>query len=93
MSFMPGPWELLIILAIVLVIFGAGKLPRVMGDLAKGVKTFKAGIKDDEKEAAQEAAQEQEKEQIAKSEAVAPEEADKETGTETDTEKDKAADG
>ena len=74
MSFMPGPWELLIILAIVLVIFGAGKLPRVMGDLAKGVKTFKAGIKDDEKEAAQEAAQEQEKEQIAKSEAVAPEE-------------------
>jgi sec-independent protein translocase protein TatA len=46
MSFMPGPWELLIVLAIVLVIFGAGKLPRVMGDLAKGVKTFKAGLND-----------------------------------------------
>jgi sec-independent protein translocase protein TatA len=46
MSFIPGPWELLIILAIVLVIFGAGKLPKVMGDLAKGVKTFKAGLND-----------------------------------------------
>jgi sec-independent protein translocase protein TatA len=30
-----------------LVLFGAGKLPRVMGDLAKGIKTFKAGMKDE----------------------------------------------
>ena len=33
-----GVWQVILILAIVLIIFGAGKLPRVMGDLAKGVK-------------------------------------------------------
>ncbi len=39
-----GVWELLLILAIVLVIFGAGKLPKVMGDLGKGVNSFKKGL-------------------------------------------------
>jgi len=43
-----GFWEALLILAIVVVIFGAGKLPTVMGDLAKGIKTFKAGLKEEE---------------------------------------------
>ena len=42
-----GLTEMLIILAIVLVLFGAGKLPSVMGDLAKGVRNFKAGLKDE----------------------------------------------
>ena len=42
-----GMTEMLIILAIVLVIFGAGKLPSVMGDLAKGVRNFKAGMRDE----------------------------------------------
>src|SRR5947209_15124474 len=37
----------LIVLAIVLVLFGAGKLPRVMGDFAKGIKAFKAGMKEE----------------------------------------------
>jgi sec-independent protein translocase protein TatA len=40
----------LVVLAIVLVLFGAGKLPRVMGDFAKGIKAFKAGMKDDDDE-------------------------------------------
>lgn len=39
-----GIWELLLILAIVLVVFGAGKLPKVMGDLGKGVTSFKKGL-------------------------------------------------
>ena len=43
-----GMTEMLIILAIVVIIFGAGKLPSVMGDLAKGVRNFKAGLKDEE---------------------------------------------
>jgi len=47
-----GIWQVLIILLIVLVLFGAGKLPRVMGDMAKGIKSFKAGLKDDDDEAA-----------------------------------------
>jgi sec-independent protein translocase protein TatA len=38
----------LVVLAIVLILFGAGKLPRVMGDFAKGIKNFKAGMKDDD---------------------------------------------
>ncbi len=37
----------MVVLVIILIVFGAGKLPRVMGDLAKGIKTFKAGLKDE----------------------------------------------
>jgi len=37
-----------ILLVIVLVIFGAGKLPQVMSDVAKGIKAFKDGMKDNE---------------------------------------------
>jgi sec-independent protein translocase protein TatA len=42
----------LVVLAIILILFGAGKLPRVMGDFAKGIKNFKAGMKDDDDPAA-----------------------------------------
>jgi sec-independent protein translocase protein TatA len=37
-----------LLLGIVLIVFGAGKLPRVMGDIAKGLKAFKDGMKDGE---------------------------------------------
>jgi len=40
-------WHIMLVLVVVLILFGAGKLPQVMGDLAKGVKNFKAGLKDD----------------------------------------------
>jgi len=46
-----GPWQIILILVIVLIIFGAGKLPRVAGDLAKGIKNFKSGMSEDDKEA------------------------------------------
>jgi sec-independent protein translocase protein TatA len=42
----------LVVLAIVLVLFGAGKLPRVMGDFAKGIKAFKTGMKEEDETAA-----------------------------------------
>ena len=42
----------LVVLAIILVLFGAGKLPRVMGDFAKGIKAFKSGMKEPEDEVA-----------------------------------------
>ncbi|MCH2548046.1 MAG: twin-arginine translocase TatA/TatE family subunit, partial [Alphaproteobacteria bacterium] len=35
-----GIWQLVLILLIVLLIFGAGKLPRVMGDVGKGVRSM-----------------------------------------------------
>ena len=38
----------LVVLAIILILFGSGKLPRVMGDFAKGIKNFKAGMKEDD---------------------------------------------
>jgi sec-independent protein translocase protein TatA len=41
----------LVVLVIVLLLFGAGKLPRVMGDFAKGIKAFKAGMKEEGDEA------------------------------------------
>lgn len=45
---MIGPWEIFLILLVVLVVFGAGRLPTMMGDLAKGVKAFKQGLKDED---------------------------------------------
>ncbi len=38
----------IVVLAIILILFGAGKLPRVMGDFAKGIKAFKAGMKEED---------------------------------------------
>ena len=41
-----GPTELIIILVIVIIIFGAGKLPEIGGALGKGIKEFKTASKD-----------------------------------------------
>ena len=40
--------HLLIVLLIILVLFGAGKLPSVMSDFAKGLKAFKSGMNEEE---------------------------------------------
>jgi sec-independent protein translocase protein TatA len=45
--------EILLIALVVFLLFGAGKLPRLMGDMAEGVKAFKKGLKDDDKPAVQ----------------------------------------
>lgn len=37
--------HILVVLLVVLVLFGAGKLPSVMGDLGKGLRNFKDGLK------------------------------------------------
>ncbi len=42
----PGMWELGVILLIVLIFFGAGKLPQVLGQMGKGVRAFKDGVKE-----------------------------------------------
>jgi sec-independent protein translocase protein TatA len=47
-SFSPSHW--LVVLAVILLLLVAGKLPRVMGDLAKGIKSFRAGMKDDDED-------------------------------------------
>lgn len=43
-----GPWEWGIILVLVLIVFGVGKLPNVLGQMGKGVKAFKDGMNEDE---------------------------------------------
>ena len=42
-------WHWLVVLAVVLLLFGSGKISGLMGDVAKGLKSFKANIKEDEK--------------------------------------------
>lgn len=42
----PGWLEILLILVVVLLLFGAKRLPEVMGSFGKGVKEFKKGVKD-----------------------------------------------
>ena len=46
----PSIWQLLIVLVIVLLLFGRGKIPQLMGDMAKGIKSFKKGMKQEDKE-------------------------------------------
>ncbi len=43
-------WHWLIVLAVVLLLFGRGKIPELMGDVAKGIKNFKSGMAEDETE-------------------------------------------
>jgi len=45
-----GTQELLIILVLVMIIFGAGKLPQVGSSLGKGLRNFKKGMSDAEEE-------------------------------------------
>lgn len=56
----PSFLQILLILMLVLILFGAGKLPRVMGDIGKGVRSMRDGLKgeDEEKAAAKRLAEE-----------------------------------
>ena len=45
----PSIWQLLIVLAIVLLLFGRGKIPQLMGDMARGIKSFKKGMSEEDK--------------------------------------------
>jgi sec-independent protein translocase protein TatA len=41
-------WHWIVVIAIVLLLFGRGKISDLMGDVAQGIKAFKKGMKDDE---------------------------------------------
>ena len=43
MPFRMGPWEVGLILAIILIVFGVGKLPQVGGAIGKGMRAFRKG--------------------------------------------------
>ena len=43
MPFRIGPWEIALILVIILIVFGVGKLPQVGGAIGKGMRAFRRG--------------------------------------------------
>jgi sec-independent protein translocase protein TatA len=43
-------WHWIIVLLLVMVLFGRGKISDLMGDVAKGIKSFKKGMAEDEEE-------------------------------------------
>lgn len=45
-----GPTELLIILGIVILLFGVGRLSKIGSELGQGIRAFKAGVKGDDGE-------------------------------------------
>ena len=44
-----GFWQIAIVVILVVLLFGRGKISSLMGDVAKGIKSFKKGMKDEEK--------------------------------------------
>lgn len=45
-----GPTELIIILVIILVLFGVGRISKISGELGSGIRAFREGLKGDEEE-------------------------------------------
>jgi len=50
MPFHMGPWEIGLILVVILIIFGVGKLPQVGGAIGKGLRAFRQGQRGEEDE-------------------------------------------
>ena len=46
-------WQILIVLLLVVLLFGRGKISDLMGDLAKGITSFRKGLKEGEEEVAE----------------------------------------
>lgn len=44
-------WHWMLVIVVVLLLFGRGKISELMGDMAQGIKAFKKGMSDDEKAA------------------------------------------
>ena len=45
-----GFWQIAIVVILVVLLFGRGKISSLMGDVAKGIKSFKKGMSDDNTE-------------------------------------------
>ncbi len=51
-----GPWQVLLIAIVVLVLFGRGKIASLMGEVGKGITSFKKGVEEGKKEIEDQAA-------------------------------------
>jgi sec-independent protein translocase protein TatA len=47
---LPGGWEWIIVLVIVLLLFGPGRIGRIAGELGKSIKAFRDGLAGDKKD-------------------------------------------
>jgi len=45
-----GPWQIVIVVLLVVLFFGRGRISDMMGDLAKGITSFKKGLREDDSE-------------------------------------------
>ena len=44
----PGALQIIVVILLVMVLFGAGRIPTIMENLAKGINSFKKGLKDED---------------------------------------------
>ena len=54
-----GFWQIAIVVVLVVLLFGRGKISDLMGDVAKGIKSFKKGMKDPTQDQADSSTQDQ----------------------------------
>lgn len=47
---LPGGWEWIIILIVVILLFGPGRIGKVAGEIGRGIREFRSGLKGDEEE-------------------------------------------
>jgi len=59
MPFRIGPWEIALVLVIILIVFGVGKLPQVGGAIGKGLRAFKRGQRGEDEEEEEEEEEEE----------------------------------
>ena len=52
-----GPWELLIVLAVILLLFGSTRLPKLARSIGQASKEFKAGVNEGAKDGVEESAE------------------------------------
>ena len=62
MPFRMGPWEIALIVVIILIVFGVGKLPQVGGAIGKGIRSFRKGQKGELEDGEDEDEEEEEEE-------------------------------
>ena len=48
-----GIWQIVIVAVVVVLLFGRGKISDLMGDVAKGINSFKKGLKDEDAQVAE----------------------------------------
>ncbi len=44
----PGALQIIVVILLVMILFGAGRIPAIMENLAKGIKSFKKGLNDED---------------------------------------------